>query len=80
MPAGERAPVDVAVGEQRQRVVDLGRRVVKGAADVELGVVQRAEGSVTSLPAGQPPTSTTVAPGAAAAIAAPRPAGARRPP
>src|SRR4051794_41085405 len=40
--AGERAPVDGAGGEEPERAVDLGARVVEGAADVELVVVQRA--------------------------------------
>ena len=40
--AGERAPVDAAARQQRERAVDLGGRVVKRAADVELVVVQRA--------------------------------------
>ena len=39
--AGQPAPVDVAGGQQRERVVDLRRGVVKRPADVELGVVQR---------------------------------------
>ena len=38
----ERAPVERAVGQQRQRAVDLVRRVVEGAAEVELLVVERA--------------------------------------
>ena len=41
---GQGAPVDGALGEQRQRAVDLGGRVVEGAAEVELVVVQRVGG------------------------------------
>ena len=39
---GQRAPVQRSLGQQRQRAVDLLARVVEGAAQVELVVVQRA--------------------------------------
>ena len=70
----ERAPVDRAAGEQRQRAVDLGRGVVERAAEVELVVVQRAASAARRLPAAQPPTKTTQPP-----ARTPRPRRARRP-
>src|SRR3954447_7134705 len=40
----QRTPVEDAFREQRERAVDLVARVVEGAAEVELVVVQRAGG------------------------------------
>ena len=68
-PASARQ-LDVAGRQQRERPVDLRARVMKGAAHVELVVVQRASWRATPcVPDGQPPTSTTVPPGRAAATA-----------
>jgi hypothetical protein len=44
----QRVSVDVVGGEQRERVVDLGGGVVRRAADVELGVVQRLDKRLAS--------------------------------